>query len=54
LAEQLRNRYDEIDVELIKGSGGAFEVRREGELLFSKHRVGRFPDDEEIFEVLDG
>jgi selT/selW/selH-like putative selenoprotein len=54
LADLLRGRYSDVDVELIAGGGGAFEVRREGELIFSKNRLGRFPEDEEIFELLDG
>jgi selT/selW/selH-like putative selenoprotein len=53
LAEHLRSRYDGIEVELLKSSGGAYEIRRDGELVFSKHRVGRFPEDEEIFAALD-
>jgi selT/selW/selH-like putative selenoprotein len=53
LAEQLEERYDEIEVKLIPGSGGAFEVRRDGELIFSKNHLGRFPTEEEIFAILD-
>ena len=53
MAELLEARYDEIEVELIPGGGGAFEVRREGDLIFSKNRLGRFPDDEELFAILD-
>jgi selenoprotein W-related protein len=52
LADELRSRYAEIDVELIEGSGGAFEVRHEGELVYSKNQMGRFPDDGEIFDAL--
>jgi selenoprotein W-related protein len=36
------------DVELIKGSGGVFEVRDGGELIFSKRQLGRFPEPGEI------
>jgi selT/selW/selH-like putative selenoprotein len=36
------------DVELIESSGGAFEVYRDGRLLFSKKQLGRFPTDDEI------
>jgi selT/selW/selH-like putative selenoprotein len=54
LADLLRGRYNDLEVELIGGGGGAFEVRREGELVFSKDRLGRFPEDEEIFQLLDG
>jgi selT/selW/selH-like putative selenoprotein len=53
LAEQLEARYGEIDVELIRGGGGAFEVRCDGQLIFSKNRLGRFPTDEEVFAILD-
>jgi selT/selW/selH-like putative selenoprotein len=53
LAERLHSRYDAIEVELIKGREGSFEVRRDGELIFSKKQTGRFPDEEEIFAALD-
>ncbi len=36
------------DVELVESSGGAFEVYRDGRLLFSKKQLGRFPTDDEI------
>jgi selT/selW/selH-like putative selenoprotein len=32
----------------VKSSGGAFEVFRDGHLLFSKKQLGRFPTDAEI------
>jgi selT/selW/selH-like putative selenoprotein len=32
----------------VKSSGGAFEVFRDGKLLFSKKQLRRFPTDEEI------
>lgn len=37
---------------LIKGSGGIFEVRLDGELLFSKKQVGRFPLPGEVEEAV--
>jgi selT/selW/selH-like putative selenoprotein len=54
LAGVLSERFGGIETELIEGSGGAFEVRRDGELIFSKHKTGRFPEDEEIFEAVEG
>jgi selT/selW/selH-like putative selenoprotein len=36
------------EVELIASSGGAFEVFRDGKLLFSKKQLKRFPTDDEI------
>lgn len=53
MAEQLEARYPDSEIKLIPGGGGAFEIRREGELIFSKNRVGRFPDADEVFAILD-
>lgn len=36
------------EVELVKSSGGAFEVSVDGRLAFSKKQLGRFPTDQEI------
>jgi len=36
------------EVEVVSGARGAFEVFRDGKLLFSKKQLGRFPTDEEI------
>jgi selT/selW/selH-like putative selenoprotein len=41
-----------VTVELIESGGGAFEIRREGKLVFSKLKLGRFPENEEIIEKL--
>ncbi|MCL4306541.1 hypothetical protein KJZ99_11575 [bacterium] len=38
--------------ELIKSGGGAFEIRRDGRLLFSKFKEHRFPDPEEVLKLL--
>ena len=32
------------DVELVRGSGGVFEITVDGRLAFSKKALGRFPD----------
>ncbi|HEX9654229.1 MAG TPA: Rdx family protein, partial [bacterium] len=39
-------------VTLIEGSGGVFEITRDGALIFSKKKVGRFPEHQEIIEKL--
>ena len=36
------------EVELMKGVGGVFEVKVDGELKFSKKKTGRFPSDAEL------
>ena len=41
-----------LDVTLVKGSGGVFDVFRDEELLFSKHETGRFPEAPEIVASL--
>lgn len=38
----------DCDVKLIAGSGGVFDVERDGALLFSKHQVHRFPNEGEM------
>jgi predicted Rdx family selenoprotein len=36
----------------IPGGKGQFDVLREGELVFSKQQVGRFPEHDEILAAL--
>ena len=40
------------DVEIIASSGGVFEVVVDGDLLFSKKALGRFPDPGEIVALI--
>ena len=40
------------DVTLIDGSGGVFEIVRDGDLVFSKKSLNRFPTDEELDALL--
>ncbi|MCY4397064.1 MAG: Rdx family protein [Rhodospirillaceae bacterium] len=47
----MSDRFSEIDgaeVELVKGGGGVFEISLDGEPVFSKKALGRFPEDDEI------
>lgn len=39
---------------LIKGSNGVFEVIVDGELVFSKKSLERFPNDGEVSEAIRG
>jgi len=43
-----------IDSELVRGSGGIFEVTVDNERIFSKRDEGRFPAESEIVEKLRG
>ena len=38
---------------LTPGSGGIFDVKLNDSLIFSKHRLGRFPNDGEVAELLN-
>jgi selenoprotein W-related protein len=37
-----------VQVRLVKGRGGAFEVSAGNDLLFSKQQLGRFPQGGEV------
>ncbi len=39
-------------LELVPGSGGAFEIHIDDDLVFSKKQQRRFPEDEEILGPL--
>jgi selenoprotein W-related protein len=38
---------------LIPSSGGVFEIEVDGDLVFSKKALDRFPEDQEIFAAVD-
>jgi selT/selW/selH-like putative selenoprotein len=40
-------------VELIRGSGGVYDVTVDGKLVFSKHGSGRFPEEGEIVSLIE-
>ena len=39
-------------VETVKGSGGVFEIEVDGKLVFSKKKLGRFPTDAELQQLM--
>jgi len=43
-----------VDAQLIAGSGGVFDVKVDGRLIFSKKQTGRFPENDEILKLLAG
>ena len=51
--QELKTNIEYIQVELIKGSGGVFEVRANGRLVFSKEILGRLPDEGEITKLIN-
>ena len=42
----------EADINLVKSSGGVFEIIIDDELAFSKKALGRFPTDEEVDNLI--
>ena len=39
-------------VKLVEGGGGIFDIRKNGETIYSKVVRAPFPDEEEVLEVL--
>ena len=52
LAQELKKHFS-IDADLIASGGGVFEVVKNGELIFSKKKLGRFPEDNEIVNLIE-
>ena len=50
MAQELLTTFEgEIgEVALVPGTGGIFEVRLDGELIFSRKQEGRFPESKEL------
>jgi len=51
LAAELKQHLD-VEAILIPGSGGIFEVTVDGKIVFSKKKVGRFPEEGEVIGLL--
>ena len=47
----IKEKFDYVAT-LIEGSGGAFEVRLDGKMVFSKLKTFRFPEHDEIFDAI--
>ena len=50
----MRDRFSRIDgaeIELVKSSGGVFEITLDGGLVYSKKATGRFPTPEEVESI---
>ena len=52
LAKELESEYPKATFDFIKGSGGVFDVTKNGILIFSKDREGRFPNSDELITRL--
>jgi len=47
LAASIKHRFG-VESELIRGKNGVFDVRVDDTLVFSKDRLGRFPEPGEV------
>jgi selenoprotein W-related protein len=54
LTEKLLTRFKQSirDLKLVPSGGGCFEVKANGELLYSKLATGEFPDEGVIVEAV--
>jgi selT/selW/selH-like putative selenoprotein len=52
LAKDLKSKFPDATVDFIEGTGGVFDVTKNGILIFSKTQVGRFPNSDEIVSRL--
>ena len=51
LAAEIKKQLG-LESQLVRGSGGIFEVSVDGERIFSKKAEGRFPSEKEIVDKL--
>jgi selenoprotein W-related protein len=54
MTEELMNNFNgSIDgINLIPSGGGVFEVIVDGDLIFSKKELKRFPNDQELSQII--
>lgn len=50
--KEIKNVYNDANIDLIVGSGGNFIVEVDGKVIFSKRDIGRFPNNGEILELI--
>ncbi len=55
MASDLLERYGNaiLELKLVPSGGGVYEVQKNGKLVFSKKQQGRFPELEEIIQLID-
>ncbi|MCP4847228.1 MAG: SelT/SelW/SelH family protein [Verrucomicrobiaceae bacterium] len=54
MADEIREGFEEVSVEIIEGSGGVFDVTVDGVLIYSKKDTGRFPERGEVVSSMKG
>jgi selT/selW/selH-like putative selenoprotein len=51
LAAAIKNAFD-VETTLQIGTPGQFEVTLDGQIVFSKHAEGRFPEHQEVLDAM--
>jgi len=51
MAEELQKTFG-VEANLVPARKGAFDVIVDGKLVFSKHKMGRFPQEGEVVSKL--
>ncbi|HZY31078.1 MAG: SelT/selW/selH selenoprotein, selenoprotein W-related protein [candidate division NC10 bacterium CSP1-5] len=54
MAQELLTTFENElgELALVPGTGGIFEVRVDGELIFSRNQEGRFPESKELKQLV--
>lgn len=54
MAQELLTTFEQElgEVALVPGTGGIFEVKLDGEIIFSRKQEGRFPESKELKQLL--
>ena len=53
LEVELKSKFSGIETKLISSGGGVYEITVDGELIFSKKALERFPDDGEVIALIE-
>ena len=52
LEVELKNNFSQAHISLISSGGGVFEITLNGDLIFSKKALNRFPESGEIKKLI--
>jgi selenoprotein W-related protein len=54
MAQELLTTFESElgELALVPGTGGIFEVRVDGEVIFSRKQAGRFPESKELKQLV--
>ena len=51
MADRIQKKF-KVKPEFIEGRNGIFDVKLDDELIFSKYEVGRFPEGDEVIDLI--